>query len=139
MNRSLLATLVVLVSPLMLLGQDLSEGTWGGTLSRLNANNPRPQRQKFALEFKKAPDPHWAWRPGTGEVWNVTVISQQGRSQAMGFRIEGESLSFSYRRQDTIQTCELTRQPDASFEGHCIGDGDPASYRLSLIPAKSAK
>jgi hypothetical protein len=136
MKRSLVVVLAFFSSS-MISGQDLQEGTWGGTLTRANPNNPRPQRQKFALEFKKAPDPHWAWRPGAGDTWNVTVIGQGGRAQAIGFRVEGDALSFSYRRQDTIMTCQLARQPDASFEGNCVGDGDPAVFRLSLIPAKT--
>ena len=136
MTRSLVLALTLL-STVTIHGQELQEGTWGGTLSRTTQNNPRPLRQKFALEFKKTPDPHWAWRPGGGEQWTITVISQQGRAQAMGFRLEGEALSFAYRREDSIMNCRLTRQADGSFEGDCIGDADATMLRATLTPVKT--
>lgn len=133
MNRVLVIGLMVF-SAIGIGAQELTEGTWGGTVTRLNPNNPRPQRQKFALEFKKAADPHWAWRPGSGDTWTVTVIHQQGRSQAMDLQLGGEALSFSYRLQDAIVTCQLARQADASFEGDCVGAN---AFRLSLTPSKT--
>jgi hypothetical protein len=136
MMRSLLVALVM-VSAAALHAQDLQEGTWGGTLTRFNANAQRPQRQKFALEFKKAPDPHWAWRPGSNDVWTITVILQQGRSQALEFRWVGETMRFAYRREDAIVSCELAAEPDGTFAGDCLGDGDASSFRLSLTPVKA--
>lgn len=133
MTRSLLVALVV-VSAAALHAQDLQEGTWGGTLTRYNANAQRPQRQKLALEFKKGADPHWAWRPGGADVWTITVITQQGRSQAIGFRWHGDALNFGYRRGDVMVTCDLTRQVDGTFEGDCLGDGDASNFRLLLTP-----
>lgn len=137
MTRSLLVALV-LVWAAGLHAQELQEGTWGGTITRFNANAQRPQRQKFALEFKKAADPHWAWRPGGGAVWTITVILQQGRTQALGFQWTGESMTFSYRREDAIVSCELARQANGAFEGDCLGDGDATSFRLSLTPVTTA-
>jgi hypothetical protein len=128
----------VFLSGVSIIGQEFQEGTWGGTLNRLIAGNPRPQRQKFALEFKKAPDPHWAWRPGSSDAWSVTVIGQQGRSQATDVRFDGETLAFKYRRQDFLMSCGLTRQPDGTFEGDCLSDGEQGVFRVSLTPAKAA-
>jgi hypothetical protein len=134
MNRALLIALAW-VSAVGVHAQELTEGAWSGTLTRVVANNPRPQRQKLALEIKKAPDPHWAWRPGGGDTWNITVISQQGgRSQATGFELKADSLSFAYRLQDDIVTCRLTRQPDATFEGDCVDAS--STRRLILTPTK---
>jgi hypothetical protein len=136
MIRSLVIALAF-VSVAGIHAQELAEGTWGGTMTRQNANNPRPQRLKFALEIKKMSDPHWAWRPGSGDTWNIAVIHQQGRSQAIGLELKGEVLSFSYRLQDTTMACELTRQADGAFEGTCVSDGDARTFRLSLTPAKA--
>jgi hypothetical protein len=137
MNRALVMALA-LVASTVAAAQPLQEGTWGGTLSRFNANNPRPQRQKFALEIKKGADPHWAWRPGSGETWMATVIHQQGRSQAMDLRLDADALSFAYRREDSLMTCRLTRQTDGTFEGDCVGDANASLFRLSLTAPKPA-
>lgn len=137
MRRVLVVALACLASA-TIAGQGFQEGTWGGTLSRVTDGNPRPQRQKFALEFKKGPDPHWAWRPGSTETWSVTVISQQGRSQATDVRLDSDTLSFSYRRQDFLMTCALTRQPDGTFEGDCSSDSEQGAFRASLTPANAA-
>jgi hypothetical protein len=136
MTRALFVTLILL-SSVTITGQEFHEGTWSGTLTRVNTTNPRPNRQKFALEFKKSPDPHWAWRPGSTEAWSVTVIAPGGRSQATDFRLAGDVLSFRYRRGDSDITCRLTQQPDATFEGDCVSD-EEGGFRLSLTPAKAA-
>ncbi len=119
-------------------GQELQEGTWSGTRARLGAQgggNVRPQR--ISIEIAKAPDPHSAWRPEKRQVLTVTLIAQQERFQVSDFRIEPESLSFSYR-EETQVTCRLERQTDGAYHGNCFGDGGGGRFRVTLSPPKGS-
>lgn len=139
MNRAaVLLSLVIALAwffSAALQGQELQEGTWSGTQLRLGARNPG-QPRNVSIEVKKIPDPHLRWRPGKGEVWNVTHITPQGRFSVSDLHLEKESLSFSYR-QESLVTCRLDRKPDGAYEGECIAEGDARKTRLTLTPPKS--
>ena len=47
-------------------------------------------------------------------------------------------MRFAYRREDAVVSCELAAEPDGTFAGDCLGDGDASSFRLSLTPVKAA-
>lgn len=118
-------------------GQEFQEGTWSGTSVRVGGRNNNPQAQRVSLEVKKIPDPHWRWRPGKGEVLNVTFIMPQGRAQVSDLRVEKGSLSFWYR-QEVLVTCRLDRQADDVYQGECVGDGDARRFRVTLTPPKAS-
>lgn len=136
MRYSILLIAVACVFVSTLESQELSEGTWSGTVVRIGQGQGNPQPQRVSLEVKKSPDPHATWRPGKGDVWNVTFVFQQGRSQATNLRLENGSLSFSHKRGDIQMNCRLDRQPDGAYQGQCVGDGDARRFRITLTPPK---
>ena len=138
MKRTMRVILIVCACPALLQGQGVQEGTWSGTrvrVARAGGGNQQPQR--VSIEIKKAPDPHSAWRPEKRDVLNITFIVGQGRSQIGEFRLETESLSFSYRYEVQV-TCRLDRQLDGAYQGMCVGEGDARGYRLTLNPPKGS-
>jgi hypothetical protein len=138
MKRS--AVIIALcVFPVALPAQQLQEGTWSGSLLRTGGGNQQRQPQKVSLEFKKIPDPHWAWRPGGGEVWSVTLVAPQGRSALENLTMSLQTMSFSYMRGDIRMICGLRQQADDTYQGDCIGDGDNQVLRLTLNPPPAAK
>lgn len=118
-------------------GQQLQEGTWSGTMLRTNPKGVPGQPRSVSLEVKKIPDPHLRWRPGKGEVLNVTHITPQGRFSVSDLHLEKGSLSFSYRQESSV-TCRLDRKPDGAYEGECIGEGATRAWRLTLTPPKGS-
>ncbi len=134
---------IVLVTVLSLLSaagasaQDLKEGTWTGTQQRTDGNNR--QVQKVTVEFKKVPDPHWAWRPATAEVWSVTFNGPPvGRAQVGDFRLDAGTMTFSFMRQDLLYECKLQQQPSDAFTGRCASDGSNQAFRITLNPPAPA-
>lgn len=119
----------------MLQGQELEEGTWSGTRVRISPRGNNPQNQRISLEVARIPDPHSAWRPGIGRVLTATLVVPQGRFQVSDLRLQNELLSFSYR-QETEVTCRLERQPDGTYQGDCLVDGDSRRFRVTLSPPK---
>ena len=118
--------------------QEITEGTWTGTQQRTDNPNQR-QVQKVSIEFKKVPDPHWAWRPTAADVWSVTFIGPPvGRAQVAGFRIEAGTMTFSYNRQDLLYECTLQQQPNDAFVGRCAPDGGNQTFRITLNPPAPA-
>ena len=120
-----------------LFGQELEESTWSGTGVTIRANKPRPLR--VSLEIKKAPDPHWVWRPARGHVWNITFVMPQQRLQVGDFQLDNQMMSFSFLREEEQTACQLSRQADGTYEGECITEGSPDKMRMTLAPAKGDK
>ena len=113
--------------------QEMKEGSWTGTQQRTDGNN-RPV-QKVSIEFKKVPDPHWAWRPAPVDVWSVTFNGPPvGRAQVGEFRLEAGTMTFFYMRQDFLYECKLQQQPSDAFTGLCDSDGGTGPYRITLNP-----
>lgn len=140
MRRSTLviATLCICLAAAGVAAQDLQIGTWTGTILRLRASgNQNPQPQRVSLEVKTVPDPHSSWRPGRGELLDIVFVGpgNQGRNPVADFS-DKASLSFSYRREDTVTKCRLDRQPDGSYEGQCVGEEDGRRFRITLNPPK---
>ena len=139
MNRVaiVVSTSALLVWSLATLGaQEIQEGTWTGTRIRIGGRSMNPNMQRVSLEIKKAADPHVAWRPEKGQLLNITVVQQQQRLQASDFRLDRESLSFSYKLETTV-VCQLARQPDGAYQGDCLADGDGLRFRWTLNPPKA--
>lgn len=140
MNRLvMLVAMLGLLSAIAASAQDLKEGTWTGVHQRTDGNNR--QVQKITVEFKKVPDPHWAWRPTAVDVWSVTFIGPPvGRTTVGDFRIDAGTMKFYYMRQDLRYECTLQQQPSDAFSGRCDGDGSNQSFRITLNPpAPTAK
>lgn len=128
-------------SPAVAAAQELQVGTWSGTILRLRAaGNQNPQPQRVSLEVKTVPDPHSSWRPGRGELLDIVFVApgNQGRNPVADFSVDKASLSFSYRREDTVTKCRLDRQPDGSYEGQCVGEEDGRRFRITLNPPKGS-
>ena len=140
--KPILTFTLVCVASIALHSQDLQEGTWSGSMVRVGGNNPRPQVQKISIEVKKVSDPHWAWRPGGGDVWTVMFVggpNQGVRAQVTDLHVDNQSIAFSYKRQDLRTICRLNRQPDGNYEGECTGEDDPVRFRMTLLPPKASK
>ena len=91
--------------------------------------------QKVTVEFKKVPDPHWAWRPAAAEVWSVTFNGPPvGRAQVGDFRLDAGTMTFSYMRQDLLYECKLQQQPSDAFTGRCASDASDQTFRITLNP-----
>lgn len=138
MNRSALVMVFFALS-VAPHAQERQEGTWSGTLQRVGPNNQQRQVQKVSIEFKKAPDPHWVWRPDGGDVWVTTFVSPQGRAPLMDLQMEHETIAFGYMRDDVRVNCRLRQQADDTFHGDCVGDGDSLVFRITLSPPAAAK
>ena len=135
MNRlMMLVAMFGLLSSAGASAQEMKEGTWTGTHQRTDNPNNR-QVQKVSVEFKKVPDPHWAWRPTVAEVWSVTFIGPPvGRAQVGNFRLEAGTMTFYYMRQDLLYDCRLQQQPSDAFTGRCASDGSDQAFRITLNP-----
>lgn len=138
MKRSvMLVAMFGLLSAVAASAQDLTEGTWTGTHQRTDGNNR--QVQKVTVEFKKVPDPHWAWRPSAVEVWSVTFNGPPvGRAPVGDFRLEAGTMTFYYLRQDLRYECKLQQQPSDAFAGRCVTDGSNQAFRINLNPPAPA-
>jgi hypothetical protein len=138
MKRTLCFVAIACCLPILTRAQGLQEGTWTGTRVRVGGQGMNPQPQRISVEIKKAPDPHGAWRLEKHDVWNITLVTNQGRVQLSDFQIEGETLMFSYR-DEVLFTCRLDRQPDGAFQGLCPGiAGGGRGWRLTLNPPKGS-
>ena len=134
MNRLvMLVAMIALLSAVAASAQDLKEGTWTGGHQRTDGDNR--QVQKITVEFKKVPDPHWAWRPTAVEVWSVTFNGPPvGRAQVGDFRVDAGTMTFSYMRQDLLYECKLQQQPSDAFAGRCASDSTGQAFRITLNP-----
>ena len=123
--------------PASALADEVPLGNWNGFAIRLNReNNNRPPR---ILVVKKVPDPHVAWRGGSGELTTVSFGQNQNNLRELSaISLSNGRLTFSYQNPDTQSavTCVLLYQPKENhYVGDCIGDGD---WRVTLNPPPPA-
>ena len=127
-----LAALIAGAAPQSAAGQELLFGNWNGTAMRLDNNNQN--RQPRVLVVKKVPDPHAAWRGGSGELVTVGFgANQNGLADVTAIALSEGRLTFSYVDGERPVTCVLLfQQKDNNYMGDCNG-GDRL-WRVTLNP-----
>ena len=130
---STVAAVVLLAHPAF--AQDLPLGVWTGFGVRLAGNNQN--RQPARLEIKKVPDPHVAWRGGSGELIAATfqIQNQNNQFELSSMALAEDRLTFSFTHPDQQETvsCVLIRDPkEGTYVGDCL------SRRITLTPPKPA-
>lgn len=108
---------------------DLTVGTWTGTVRNTPPRNPQPR--PVSLIVKKGPDPHWRWRGGAKELVGVAFRVQNAAAEVSEARFGEGLLSYSFTppEQDGSVRCDLKRQIDGNYEGECKG----ADWGVRLI------
>lgn len=128
-----LAALIAGAAPQSAAGQELPLGNWNGTAMRLDNNNQN--RQPRVLVVKKGPDPHAAWRGGSGELVTVGFGGNQNNlADVTAIALSDGRLTFSYRDGEFAVACALLyQQKDNNYLGDCTReDGRP--WRVTLNP-----
>ena len=120
------------------LAEDLPVGNWTGFAVRMNANGNQ-NRQPVALAVRKAPDPHVAWRGGSGELTSL-VFGNPANNAANAWEVSGVAfgdgrLTFTFTAPDPGERtdCALLLQPkEGTYVGDCLGGG--YDRRVTLTP-----
>jgi len=114
---------------------DIALGNWSGFAVRLNSNNQN--RQPRVLVVKKGPDPHVAWRGGSGELLTVAFGQNQNNlADVHTIALNDGHLTFSVTGEEQPINCVLIFQPkDNNYLGECIGD---RQWRVTLNPPPPA-
>src|SRR5688572_29000517 len=131
----ILTALIAGAMPRPASADDIALGNWSGFAVRLNSNNQN--RQPRVLVVKKVPDPHVAWRGGSGELLTVAFGQNQNNlADVHTIALNDGRLTFSVTGEEQPINCVLIFQPkDNNYLGECIGD---RQWRVTLNPPPPA-
>lgn len=135
-------TVLVLVAlfagavPESVAAEDVPLGNWTGFAVRLNNNNQN--RQPRVLVVKKVPDPHVAWRGGSGELVTIGFgANQNNLNEVNSIALSDGRLTFTFAGEERPVTCVLLfQQKDNNYLGDCIGEN--REWRVTLNPPPPA-
>ena len=136
-NVLVLAALIAGAAPRPAAADEVPLGNWNGFAIRLNANNQN--RQPRVLVVKKVPDPHVAWRGGSGELVTIGFGNNQNTLRGVNsIALSDGRLTFAFGGGDErFVTCALVfQQKDNNYVGDCVGD--ERAWRVTLNPPPPA-
>lgn len=120
--------------PQAALADEVPLGNWTGFRQNPNNNNRQPRQ----LTVRKVPDPHVAWRGGSGELMSVSFgQNQNNMNEVNAISLSDGRLTFSFSSEDQIDVrCVLLHQPkENTYVGTCTGNSGP----VTLSPPAPAK
>ena len=136
--RAFILAVVLAGSASPALAQELSVGTWTGTIRAMSGPMRNANTRPVSIVVKKIPDPHWRWRT-SGDLLVATFIVPGNSYELSGLVLKNDKLSYSFASptNDEPVRCVLSRQPEGGFEGDCAG-GD-FNRRITLNPPADSK
>src|SRR5688572_26016454 len=139
-NLLAFAFLIAGVLPQSAAAQAVPLGNWSGFAVRLNSNNQN--RQPRILVVKKVPDPHAAWRGGSGELVTISYgANQNNLNEIAAIALSDGRLTFSFtgESQTTVTCVLLYQQKDNNYVGDCAGEGREERVTLNPPPPAATK